>query len=558
MTRESVLIGALVFSLICSGAEKLTDNYMLQCELILSPMPQTEYSDIVRLADRYGHGLFRLNTRWEFYIISFQSQKKSNLLTPLERNDAIISNYRSSGLFDWVVPNYPVFSSTHIPNDPFYGGIASSDTIPNQFYLDLIGANRAWDRQTGENSVRIGIVSSGVDMDHPDLIANISSTEGYDFVGGVVGSNEEAENPGIYAHQEDSNPDVHIGNDGWSVPDPSIGNGLSDFDSTIPPDNAVSHGTMIAGIISSETDNSLMFSGISQSTIVPIRAINPEGWAYLSDILQAIDYAASLELEVVYLGFTVSSDPSIESAIDSLNVSGAAIVAPVGDNNSDTLLMPAGHTFTMGVGSCTSELDKSSFSSIGIPVDLVAPGGETEWDREIELIWSTGVASVADSLDGYIPGQPRTSYGVGTSFSAAMVAGVLALMRSEDPSLTNIECYDIIEAASTDIIHTGWDSLTGHGLLNAYNAVRIASIRENPEPELISISIHPNPFNDKCLIYAEGDILIYDIEGKLIEKLENKTGQLSWTPRTTSPSGVYLISTRQNETRSTVKAIYMK
>ncbi|RKZ31704.1 hypothetical protein DRQ36_01145 [bacterium] len=559
--RAVQIAAALTVAFCAVGFGEPSD--MCYGEILVRPNSDTRFEQIEKVVISGGDRITRFLNLWDIYKIQCRIPNPLDVSrTTIEiAYTERIEYYASTRLFRWVVPNYPLVSASfHYPNDPYFGGFAGADTIPDQHYLELIDALSAWDYQTGLPSIRVGVISSGVDIDHPDLAANINPVDGYDFVGGVHGSVEEALNPGIYSMQEDGNPDIHyFGDDGWGEPDPSCGNGLSDYDSTYSPDRAVSRGTAAAGIIGAEIDNDFMFAGLAQCTIVPIRAINAEGWGYTSDVLQALELASILDIDIVYIDLAVEDDIVIRYGIDSLFTCGATIIAPSGDTGCDTVLFPAGYDNCICVGSCTSELDKSIFSNSGTHIGIVAPGGELEWGEPAELIWSTGVASVADTSRGYSPGEHIAYSGVGTGLSAAIVAGVLALVRAENPSYTNSECYSIITTTATDIIEPGWDNESGYGLLNAYRAVRLAQIEEyRPRPQKNSIEIVPNPFNVSCRIETPGTVGIFDISGRLVRTMEAGIWDGLDNSGENLPSGIYLIRPLIDGDNRVARVVLMK
>ena len=68
----------------------------------------------------------------------------------------------------WAEPNVPRHGAS-LPNDPFLG---------DQWALDRIGLPQAWERTIGSPDVRVAIVDSGVNLDQPDLAANLATNPG--------------------------------------------------------------------------------------------------------------------------------------------------------------------------------------------------------------------------------------------------------------------------------------------------------------------------------------------------------------------------------------------
>src|SRR5688572_23504697 len=85
---------------------------------------------------------------------------------------ATLEKLRARGDIEFVSLNYRIHA-LETPNDPEY-------QLGKQWGLAQIKAAEAWDLTTGSNSVTIAVIDTGVDLDHPDLQANI--VPGYDYV----------------------------------------------------------------------------------------------------------------------------------------------------------------------------------------------------------------------------------------------------------------------------------------------------------------------------------------------------------------------------------------
>lgn len=158
-------------------------------------------------------------------------------------------------------------------------------------------------------------------------------------------------------------------------------------------------------------------------------------------------------------------EDAINTAIKSgRNGKGMVVVFAAGNQNIPTADYPASFSSDiLVVGSIDNSNKRSSFSSYGTCVDVVAPGTD---------IWST------------LPNN-STGYMSGTSMAAPHVTGLAALIISINPNLTGKEVVNIIEKTAqkagnysyttTSSRSNGtWNNEMGYGLCNAFAAISVA------------------------------------------------------------------------------------
>ncbi len=211
-----------------------------------------------------------------------------------------------------------IMTANAVPNDPAYS---------SQWHLPKINAPQAWDYTKGSTSSKIAIIDTGVDLDHPDLVAKI--VPGYDFVNG---------------------------------------------DSIADDDNG--HGTHVAGIAAASTNNSIDGAGVDwNAKIMPIKVLNAAGSGYTSDIISGVNWAVTNGAQIISLSLGGSSaSTAFQTAIDNAWSAGAFIVAAAGGSASTTKNYPAAYNHVFSVAATDSADNKASFTTYGTWVDIAAPG----------------------------------------------------------------------------------------------------------------------------------------------------------------------------------------
>ncbi|HWC16634.1 MAG TPA: S8 family serine peptidase, partial [Terriglobales bacterium] len=202
---------------------------------------------------------------------------------------------------------------------------------------------------------------------------------------------------------------------------------------------AFGHGTMTAGLVHLVAP---------QAQLMPLKAFNANGTGYASDVLRAIYYAVNHGAKVISMSFDFTT-PSQElaTAINYATMHGVICVASAGNDGSMATVYPASLPNVIDVASTSNNNTPSSFSNYGVPpVELSAPG---------EAVMST---------------YPFNTYAVGwgTSFSAPLVSGTVALMASTNGLLLN-------EQKAANALSHGQPipySQYGAGVLDTYQAVK--------------------------------------------------------------------------------------
>jgi serine protease AprX len=274
------------------------------------------------------------------------------------------------------------------------------------------------------------------------------------------------------------------------------------------------HGTHVSGIVAgSGFDSGGARAGIAPGVrLTVLKVLDSRGDGYISDVIAAFDYVIEHkdELNIRVVNLSVATGVYESYTTDPLTVgaeavvrSGVVVVAAAGNNGRGpngrirrggvTAPGNAPSVLTVGASSHMGTIDRdddtmAAFSSRGPSAidyaakpDLVAPGIGIESLSEFgSRLYSTGSKYL-------LPGTVATSYLPylslsGTSMSAPVVTGTVALMLQANPSLTPNAVKAILQYTAER--HGGYDPLTeGAGFLNALGAVQLAQYLASPSSD---------------------------------------------------------------------------
>lgn len=242
------------------------------------------------------------------------------------------------------------------------------------------------------------------------------------------------------------------------------------------------HGTHVAGTIAA-LDNTIGVLGAAPSAqLYAVKVLNSAGSGSYSNIIAGIEWAINNDIDVINMSLGGSSgSTALEQACNSAYNAGILLVAAAGNEGTSSgttecIGYPAKYSSVMAVGSITSSNVRSSFSSTGSTLEIMAPGSN---------IYST-------TYNG--------SYGTmsGTSMACPHVAGVAALVWSAKPSLTNVQLRNALDLTANDMWNDAWRY--GNGLVDAWAAYQYVTDGvipdpdpdPDPEPAYLNVSISTN------------------------------------------------------------------
>src|SRR6266852_2317363 len=268
-----------------------------------------------------------------------------------------------------------------------------------------------------------------------------------------------------------ANVTVAVIDSGVDVKHPELENAIADsFDALGSKEGPHVHGTGIAGAIVS---HARLMGSAPAARILAIRAfaVAPNGGESTSFvILKALDYAAAHRAQIVNMSFAGPNDALIERGISATAAKGIVMVAAAGNAGAKSPpLYPAANRSVIAVSATDAQDRLFAASNRGGHIAVSAPG-----------------------VDIFLP-APDEKYQItsGTSFSAAYVSGLAALMLERNPALKPDEVRAILMKPARDLGAPGRDDLFGAGEADAYAAVSavappatpVATVSDRPAAE---------------------------------------------------------------------------
>lgn len=327
--------------------------------------------------------------------------------TALQPNSTVSTPAISQGFNSWAGG----FNSWAGGFNSWAGGWSSwasgTSTIPAlpsenrfQFMLTKVPQAQALSRNFGQG-IKVAVIDTGIDLNHPQFVGRLApASEHYDYVG------------------MDAIPQEVAG-------------------------SMYGHGTGVA---------SLILQVAPRATILPIRVLNGDGAGTVANVVSAIQLAMNMNAQIINLSLgTTTNNTALQTIINSATNQGRYIIASAGNTGDSNITFPAAwanntvnnHQFLISVGSISSALALSTFSTRGTALEYVAPG-----------------ALVA----GAYPDN-RFAFYTGTSFAAPQLAGAVALALSDTVNRGSVGEYLKLSAINLGISEVEWGLLNVAGLL---------------------------------------------------------------------------------------------
>jgi subtilisin family serine protease len=389
-----------------------------------------------------------------------------------------------------------------------YPGTGGADPLSAcQWDMQVIEAGAAQAKATGKG-VKVGVIDGGVDFTHPDLAGGIDVDKSCSFI-------------------FDTTPTADPG---------EVANG--DCSNKAAVQDLQGHGTHVATTIAGRVNGIGIVGVAPEATIVALKACTIAGYCFADSVAAALRYAGDQRLDVVnlslfadpYLYYCANEDgqrailQELQAAARYAQQMGVVIVAAAGNEADDlghptideispdwppdaAIVREVGNNCRVAPAelpgvvtvAATGVNTLASYSNVGSPVDVAAPGGDAGQTTSavfgrgrILAGWSsTDATGLWEALIGVnravVSGGGRYVWISGTSMASPHAAGVAALIRQVHPNMPQGAVAALLRSSATPMScpdnwpasdprqctgGSGQTSFFGAGMLNAFNAVK--------------------------------------------------------------------------------------
>lgn len=309
-----------------------------------------------------------------------------------------------------ATPNYMLKACIE-PNDTNYD---------KQWHYPQINLPQTWNLTTGSSSVIVAVLDSGIASAHPEFTGRL--IQGIDMI---------------------SNPTVAGDGDGRDTNPEDAG----DLET---PQGSSYHGTHVAGTIGANGNDGAGVAGVDWNCKLMTVRVLGRGGGSVDDIANGILWAAGLandtgtlpaqRADIINMSLGGPGLNSVlQQACDAAAAAGVLLVAAAGNDNSNQPNSPAAFSSVLSVGAVDIQRVRAPYSNFNNTIDLWAPGGDMSQDRNGDG-FADGVLSCMKNDQGQLFFQFEN----GTSMASPHVAGVAALVKAANPSLTASQIRTIL------------------------------------------------------------------------------------------------------------------
>jgi subtilisin family serine protease len=230
------------------------------------------------------------------------------------------------------------------------------------------------------------------------------------------------------------------------------------------PDDRNGHGTHVASIVAAGQGNAIGISGVAPGVrVMPVQVLDSFGSGDDATVADGIVYAADNGARVINMSLGGTGGGAIlHDAVRYAYGKGVTLIAAAGNEYGPPVLFPAAYDDVVLAVAASDHFDgPARFTSVGSSVDVAAPGENiyAAW-RYVEF--GGGTLRFIHTMAS------------GTSMASPLVAGIAALVLSQDPSLGPAQVMDRLRYTAEDVNaaeHPGRDEWMGFGRVNAHRAL---------------------------------------------------------------------------------------
>ncbi|MEH7076667.1 Ig-like domain-containing protein [Neobacillus drentensis] len=277
--------------------------------------------------------------------------------------ESLVKTLEDDPAIAFVQPNY-IYRAADVPNDPSFnklwglhntGQQVNGASGVNDVDIDYPEAMQEFSKVTNQQQVVVGIIDTGIDINHPELIDSIWTNPG------EIANNKIDDDGNGYID------DIH----GWDF--------YHSDNSVFDAEDGDEHGTHVAGTIAAKSNNGIGISGIAPNVkIMSLKFLGADGSGNTSDAIQAIEYAKKMGVKITNNSWGGSEyDQALKDAIDQSNMLFIAAAGNDGLNNDLQPDFPASYNSpnVISVAAIDNSGKLAGFSNFGAnSVDIAAPG----------------------------------------------------------------------------------------------------------------------------------------------------------------------------------------
>ncbi len=270
--------------------------------------------------------------------------------------------------------------------------------------IQHIAADVAHNQGITGAGVKIAVIDTGIDYNHPELKENYRG--GYDFV------------------NDDDDP---------------------------MDDSPPSHGTLVAGIIAAKLNNQGIVGVAPDASLYALKVMDSDGSSSISNIIAALEWAVEHDIDIASISMGGPDSVALREACDSAYQAGVLIVAAAGNTGRGKVDYPAAYGSVVAVGATDRRDRPESYTAKGNEVELSAPGAK---------IHSTKRYGQYGAASGTSQAAPHVS-GV-----AALILSAGVNDLNNDGLSNNRDIRLQLLMATRDLGDPGRDDLYGYGIID--------------------------------------------------------------------------------------------